>query len=160
MKLKAAAFDLGNTLIAEGTSLRLTPMPGVVDTLAALDGQMTLCVASNSTYPIGHTVELLEEAGIRPYFQHVFSSATLGAAKPDAAFFAQMLAILGIQPAECVMVGDSYLNDIMGAKGAGLFTVWLTRQTSANAPHADVVVSSMQAALDAIHSLDVRLEAG
>ena len=154
-RLKAVAFDLGNTLIAESLSLTLEPIPGVLETLTALDGQVTLCVASNSTYPIEHTEELLHEAGIRPFFQHVLSSATLGAAKPDAAFFSRMLAILKVKPAECVMLGDSYSSDIVGAKAAGLGTVWLTKSANGDAPHADAIIYSMQDALTAIYKLDL-----
>jgi putative hydrolase of the HAD superfamily len=153
--IKAIVFDLGNTLISEGFSLTGTirPISGVLETLAALDGKAILCVASNSAYPLEHTARLLEQAEIRGYFQHLFSSASLGVAKPNPHFFHQILTTINVQPAQCIMIGDSYTNDIVGAKAVGLWTIWLTKYTNDDAAYADVVINTMHETLNAIQRL-------
>lgn len=159
MTLKIAAFDLGNTLIGEGFSMDSTlhPLPGVQESLAALSRELTLCVASNSGFPIEHTRKTLERAGILHYFQHVYSSASLGTAKPDPQFFQRIMAQLNAQPAECVMIGDSYFNDIMGAKDVGWHTIWLANRPGSAPSHADAVIESMHAVVEAITQIDRRL---
>jgi HAD superfamily hydrolase (TIGR01549 family) len=56
------------------------------------------------------------------------TSAEIGVEKPDPAFFAAVLARLGIDDASRVLyVGDRVDNDVLPAAAAGLATCWLTR---------------------------------
>ena len=48
-------------------------------------------------------------------------------AKPDPAFFARIVAELGLPASEIAYVGDRVDNDILPAAAAGLFTVHLRR---------------------------------
>jgi len=58
----------------------------------------------------------------------VVVSDELGVEKPDAAFFAAVLARLGIDdPARVLYVGDRVDNDVLPALGAGMAMCWLTR---------------------------------
>lgn len=52
-------------------------------------------------------------------------SYRVGAAKPDPAIYRLALAAAGCRAGECVMIGDSYDNDIAPALGIGMRTVWL-----------------------------------
>lgn len=40
--------------------------------------------------------------------------------KPDAAIFLQVAGELGVEPVQCVMVGDSVIGDVLAAQAAGL----------------------------------------
>jgi len=58
----------------------------------------------------------------------VLVSDALGVEKPDAAFFAAVLAHLGLtDPARVLYVGDRVDNDVLPAHAAGMATCWLTR---------------------------------
>jgi HAD superfamily hydrolase (TIGR01549 family) len=58
----------------------------------------------------------------------VVTSAELGAEKPDPAFFAAVLARIGVADTSRVLyVGDRVDNDVLPAIEAGMATCWLTR---------------------------------
>jgi HAD superfamily hydrolase (TIGR01549 family) len=58
----------------------------------------------------------------------VLVSEELGVEKPDPAFFAAVLARLGLDDAAQVLyVGDRVDNDVLPARAAGMATCWLTR---------------------------------
>jgi FMN phosphatase YigB (HAD superfamily) len=55
-------------------------------------------------------------------------SASMGVSKPDPAFFAAALALMGDpDPADVAYVGDRVDNDVRPAAAAGLRAVWLRR---------------------------------
>jgi 2-haloalkanoic acid dehalogenase type II len=85
-----------------------------------------LAVVSNSTSE-AHVRQLLDRAGILDFFAQVVSSGTEGFAKPSPEIFRRAVQRLGIQPAEALHVGDLPRTDAQGARGAGLFAVWLNR---------------------------------
>jgi len=57
----------------------------------------------------------------------VTSSASLGAAKPDARFFTRIAAAAGVAAEECVHVGDRVDNDVVAARSAGMLPVHVRR---------------------------------
>lgn len=52
-----------------------------------------------------------------------------GRAKPHPSIFETALAALGVQPTEAVMVGDSYEDDIEGARALGMRAILLDRES-------------------------------
>ena len=44
--------------------------------------------------------------------------------KPDAAFFEICLKRIGEPKSSCIMIGDSLTSDMLGAKNAGMDSVW------------------------------------
>ncbi|TKD72520.1 HAD family hydrolase [Pseudalkalibacillus hwajinpoensis] len=62
--------------------------------------------------------------GIEGHFDSVHISEEEGVKKPDPHIFRQALRRLNVQPDEAVYVGDHHENDIIGAKSAGLKTIW------------------------------------
>jgi HAD superfamily hydrolase (TIGR01549 family) len=71
---------------------------------------------------------LLERADLLPLFELVLTSAAFGTRKPDPRIFRAALAHFGASPGEAVMVGDDYEADILGAAGAGMHAIWITRR--------------------------------
>lgn len=90
-----------------------------------------ICAASNA--PKGQQPHRLELAGMLGYFDFVFASDELGAAKPSNEFYTLAFAQLNagrekpIAPAECVMIGDSLSSDIAGGRSFGMATCYFTR---------------------------------
>ncbi|GAB7388467.1 HAD-IIA family hydrolase [Bacillaceae bacterium] len=46
--------------------------------------------------------------------------------KPAPYPFARALALNGLTPSECIMIGDNIFTDIQGGLNAGMFTVWIS----------------------------------
>jgi putative hydrolase of the HAD superfamily len=65
----------------------------------------------------------LDRAGIGQYFAHREVSGHHGYRKPDVRLFLRACEDLGVEPAECVMVGDRIDNDIFPATLLGIATV-------------------------------------
>lgn len=80
---------------------------------------------------------LVDNAGLRPYFDFVLSSAACGVRKPNPHIYEIALDRLGLGRQQAAMVGDTLGADILGARNAGMYSVWVTRraQTAANRDH-------------------------
>jgi putative hydrolase of the HAD superfamily len=105
-----------------------TPMPGVHETLRQLraDGYR-LAIISNASDD-GNVQRLIDNANLRGYFDPIIVSAAVGIRKPNPRIFDWALKPWGLQPDECVMIGDTLGADILGAQLAGLRHIWLTAQ--------------------------------
>lgn len=103
-----------------------TTHPWVSATLDSLRAAgYPMSVISNSD---GRVEEILSSLGLRPYFEQVFDSHTLGVSKPDRRLFELALQTLNIQPPEAIYIGDVYFIDVWGANQAGLGCIHLDAQ--------------------------------
>lgn len=73
----------------------------------------------------GNLHAVLADFGLSDCFDVVIESAHAGVRKPDPAIFARALEALRLSPAETVVVGDSYKNDIAPALALGITPIWL-----------------------------------
>ena len=125
------------------------PVPGATALLEGLKERgLTLCVASNAPYD--QQVGRLERAGMLEFFDHLFLSERLGAAKPARAFFDGCLAALpGVGPEQVLMVGDSLAADIAGCRSAGIRGCWFNpRREAAGALRPDHTVYTLAEVLE------------
>ena len=85
---------------------------------------------------------LVDKCGLRPYFDIILTSAALGIRKPNPRIFQAALAHWGTQPSQAAMIGDRLGADVLGARNAGIFAIWLTRraETAANRDHLDTII--------------------
>lgn len=74
-------------------------------------------------------VHFCVELGLRSV-DHVVASADFGAAKPDPAIFLEACRRLGTDAGRTLHVGDTVLDDLEGARGAGLRAVLIDRSGS------------------------------
>jgi putative hydrolase of the HAD superfamily len=65
--------------------------------------------------------------GIRDFVDFIVISGELGAEKPDPRIYAEALKLGGATAEETVFVGDAPLIDILGAKNAGMRSIWVNR---------------------------------
>jgi putative hydrolase of the HAD superfamily len=114
--------------------------PEVFDVLQALKARgLILGVLSNWDIRLG---PLLEGLSLTPYFDHVVLSAVIGWEKPHRRIFASAIERSGVPADEVLHVGDSYQQDVVGARQAGMYAVWLRRR---GAEPADCpVISSLR----------------
>jgi putative hydrolase of the HAD superfamily len=73
---------------------------------------------------------LIDEANIRLYFDFIISSAALGIRKPDERIFQNALNRWRLKPQQVAMVGDTLEADILGARRADIFAIWITRRAA------------------------------
>ncbi len=92
----------------------------------------------------GHALQYkkLKLTGLLYVFDEIIVSGDVLIDKPDKEIFLMMCEKLGVEPGECVYVGDNPKNDIGGAHNAGYKTIWVkstgTWQTGAPDPDASV----------------------
>jgi HAD superfamily hydrolase (TIGR01662 family) len=112
------------------------PMPGVYDVLEELQGSgKRLGIISNAGDE-GNVQRLIDQAGLRSYFDPILISAAEGVRKPDESLFQKVLEMWEITPSRAVMVGDSLGADILGAQRSGMHQIWLTAE--ADSPSNEV----------------------
>ncbi len=70
---------------------------------------------------------LLTGLGLGEMIDTVVSSADVGLHKPDPRIFELACARLGVEPGECVHVGDHHYADILGATSVGMTAVLIDR---------------------------------
>ncbi|NXA51708.1 NANP phosphatase, partial [Nothocercus julius] len=91
--------------------------------------------------------EKIEACACQPYFDAIVVGGEQKEEKPAPSIFHHCCDLLGVQPAECVMVGDSLDTDIQGGLNAGLkATVWLNKTMTTpldTAPVPHYVISSV-----------------
>lgn len=123
------------------TQAHWIPESDAVPTLDALrDMGYRMALISNAADD-RNTQALVDKAGVRPYFDVVLSSAAEGIRKPNPLIFQRALERLGAAPDRAAMVGDTLGADILGAKNAGIYSVWITRRanTPANRAHVETI---------------------
>ncbi len=68
-----------------------------------------------------------------------FFSYRIGIAKPDPALYHHALAAAGRAAADCIMIGDSYDNDMAPAASLGMRTLWLLHRPAKERRYLDDV---------------------
>jgi HAD superfamily hydrolase (TIGR01509 family) len=100
--------------------------PEVPDVLRRLKAAgLRLALVSNWPCGLEH---FCTELGLRDLLEEVVASAEVGSAKPDAAIFAEACRRLGVPPSRVLHVGDSAVEDLEGARAAGLESLLLRRE--------------------------------
>lgn len=99
-------------------------LPGAKEALETLSRKYRLYLVSNGTAKVQQG--RLRSANISHLFEDIFISQTLGANKPDKAFFdAVFMRIPDFTLNESMIVGDSLTSDILGGINAGIATCWV-----------------------------------
>ena len=98
-------------------------VPSCLETLKAAGIRMALL--SNA---LGHGVEeIVAHFALDDYMAAAVSSLETGAVKPAPRMFSTLFGLLGVSPADAVMVGDSVEDDVKGAAACGCPAILLDR---------------------------------
>jgi len=121
--------------------------------LTSLRGQYRMGLLSNGS-------RLPDTVGLGGFFEVVVFAQDHQVAKPDRGLFAVVEQQMELAPADCVLVGDHPLNDVVGAKRAGWQAVWIDRDgDGAYVPPAgwtggpDAVITSLDQLPDVLAAL-------
>jgi len=99
--------------------------PGVEETLRTLSGKYTLAIISNGSRKRLETN--LHKLGLTRWISEdrIFSSYQDGPRKPHPGLFEAAMKATNTTPAQGVMVGNSWKNDIIGSTRCGLDAIWI-----------------------------------
>ena len=104
------------------------PEQDALPTLAKLKNEgYRMALISNAADEI-NTQSLIDKLGGREYFEIIVISASAGIRKPNPTIFRTVLDIMQVSPEKSMMVGDTLNADILGARNAGIFSIWITRR--------------------------------
>ncbi len=123
--------------------------PHALELIRYLNRKYITCVASNGPYE--QQINRLKVGGIDSFFLHTFISSTIGAKKPDKAFFdycfreLQKAGCENLMPEETIIIGDSVISDIDGGRNYGMKTCLYTRGQKGDSAYkkADYIVSDL-----------------
>jgi HAD superfamily hydrolase (TIGR01549 family) len=119
----------------------LSVFPEVPDTLKILrDAGYRLAVVSNWQCGLWH---FCADLGIADMFEHVVASAEVGIEKPNPEIFHDTCHRMQTEPHRVLHVGDSVLDDIDGARSAGMQAL-LVRRSESGSPAAVSTITSLQ----------------
>ncbi len=103
------------------------PVEGIGEALAALSGRYKLSVVSDAIVTPGTGLRaILEQYGLKRYFQAFAFSDEVGRSKPHRAIFDSAAGQLGVAPNEILHVGDRDHNDVKGPQAIGAKAVLFT----------------------------------
>lgn len=122
--LRAAGAPMGDSALQSfhrhyqrlnGTAAK--PFPGVIEALGRLRAaRLRLACVTNKA--AAFTLPLLQKSGLAPLLDAVVTADQVGRRKPDPEPFLQACRMLGVSPAESLVIGDS-AYDAEGARAAG-----------------------------------------
>jgi len=98
-----------------------------IEVLEKLKGKYKLGILSNGNPFSQH--HKISQVKIEDYFDTILVSGDLGIHKPDVKIFEYAAKQLGVRCEECLMVGDVFSSDILGAIKAGMLPVWILEDT-------------------------------
>ncbi|XP_077300980.1 N-acylneuraminate-9-phosphatase isoform X2 [Arctopsyche grandis] len=131
---------LANDIYVQWLELRyhyLAINPEILSLLLSLRKHYLLGLITNG--PSRAQWEKVERLHLREYFDCILVSGDLPWEKPDQKIFQEACQILGVEPKNCIMVGDKLETDIQGGKEAELGgTVWIPLTSEATDDTLDV----------------------
>lgn len=99
----------------------------------------------------------LDELGLTPHFDGILISSEAGVKKPHTAIFDIAFEKFGLVASDCFYVGNDLHDDVLGASGAGLKTVYIETEQSGKYPELniapDYIASSHEDMKDILFSL-------
>jgi HAD superfamily hydrolase (TIGR01549 family) len=101
------------------------PVPGGPEFLRRVARKVQVGIVTNNT--LDEQQDKLRFLHLDREVELMVVSDDVGVAKPDPRIFAIALARAGRSARETVMVGDSWTNDVLGARAAGIRPVWFNR---------------------------------
>jgi len=127
--------------------------PGALETLDQLASRYRLAALTNGNADF-------TRLALDRYFSFGFSAATVGAGKPAPDMFQAALREARAAPHESIHVGDHLIDDIQGASGVGMHTIWVNLRdqpppVAAPQPsHTVRALPDVPAGVSAIHARD------
>lgn len=98
--------------------LKLTD--GLREELQPMSGRYSIGIAGQYG---SRVLDLLRRETLLDHFAHRYTQVDFSITKPDPRYFEQIASACGVEPQQCVMVGDRIDNDVIPAKQVGMRTI-------------------------------------
>ncbi len=99
--------------------------PEVMEVLKKIASNYRLGLITNGTPDLQW--EKIKGAGIESFFEHVVISGDVNVKKPNKEIFLRAIISFKTTKENCIMAGNSLGSDILGAKNAGIYSIWINR---------------------------------
>jgi len=151
-------LNLARWIRYDFVALALAPRPNAIETLSRLkaDG-LKIGLVSNCS---GEPPVIWPSTAFAPFFDVTVFSSVAGLQKPDPKIYLMAIEELGVQPQDCLYIGDGDSNELTGAASVGMHPVLIrvAQEDSAEAirinPDVDdyecPCIASLQEVLDMI----------
>ena len=124
-------------------SKKIFVISNAVEILDYLKPKYSLGILSNGFSKVQENK--LSRLNMQSYFEYKIYSEDVGVAKPYPGIFSEAASKSNSKPFETVYIGDSYENDIVGAKNFGWQAIFFNpKKTSENNSLADFEISDLQ----------------
>jgi len=111
---------------------------GAIELLQQLHGKYILAIITNG-FPEAQHIKM-KQSGLEHFFHHVIVSEEVGVHKPDQLIFLHAMKMTGATLAgNCMMVGDTYQTDVLGALNAGFTAVHYAPNSSEDVHSSPVI---------------------
>ena len=119
----------------DGEYLQISPYKthlkeGAIDILLYLKTTYQLHIITNGFKEVQHIK--LNQCQLAPFFQKIVISEEYGFSKPDIKIFDLAQKLSMAKPHECVMIGDNYETDILGALNAKWKAIYVSDSDKEN----------------------------
>ena len=98
----------------------------------------------------------IASTGLDRYIDGLFVSEDMQAAKPAREYFDIVLNRIGEPKEACVMIGDSLSSDMLGAKNAGLCSVWFRPSGDIESAMREYEIDFCAASFDELYAILVK----
>jgi putative hydrolase of the HAD superfamily len=130
------------TVYRETYTTRRRAVAGAAALMAAVKRHARIGIVSNNV--LNEQQEKLSVCSLDQFVDELVVSGEVGVSKPDPLIFRTALDRLGVSAEETVMVGDSWIADVEGARGAGIRAIWFN-PLHLPPPYASADVEQLQA---------------
>lgn len=125
--------------------------PETIDVLNALKGKYKLAILSNGQSKSQH--DKISYCKIDEYFDEILVSGDVGVNKPNKEIFEIMADRLGVKCDECVVVGDVFSSDILGALRANMTPVWIEANYEKPTSYKGLRITKLPELLDVLEKI-------
>lgn len=147
--------DVARTAAAyrDGYMLARRALAGAAELLEAVRRHARVAIVTNNL--LEEQQDKLHYCALAPFVDALIASEDVGVSKPDPAIFHVALDRVGATADEAVMVGDSWANDVAGARRAGIRAVWFNpdRRPVPPEPAGVAAIASLTPAADVLRLL-------
>ncbi|HYT66411.1 MAG TPA: HAD-IA family hydrolase [Vicinamibacterales bacterium] len=106
----------------DGYMLARRPLEGAADLLGIIKASARVVIVTNNL--LDEQQDKLEYCGLATFVDVLVASENVGVSKPQRGIFDIALESAGVAADSAVMIGDSWANDIVGARNAEIPAIW------------------------------------
>jgi len=127
-------------------------VPGAIDLLTTLHARgVSIGIVTNNI--ADEQRQKMRRCGMDSLVTALITSEETGVQKPEPAIFHVALEAMDLRASECVMVGDVWATDIVGAQNAGVRPIWFNWRGTDSPDPSVAELRSLEPAADVVRQL-------